>query len=416
MRTPLIIDKIDASELARFYRSELTENVLPFWLEHGLDHEHGGWLTCVDREGKLYSSDKSVWFQGRGTWTFAAAFRQIEANPKYLQAATTGYRFLKDKCFDKDGRMFFQLTREGLPLQKRRYWFSETFAVVAAAEFYRITGDLDALALARNTWELLLKLYTHPELSPSKYHPTTRPMKGLAGPMILTITAQVLRGADPENSGKYTENIAGFLQEIRRDFLKPKLKALLENVSPDGSLLPGPKGRLLNPGHAIEASWFLMAEAKHTGDAELFTEALKILEWSFEKGWDPEFGGLLSFVDLEGRPPEQLEWDMKLWWPHNEALIAFAMAWQATGEQKYHDGFVKVHNYSWSHFADSVHGDWYGYLHRDGSVANTLKGSLFKGPFHLPRCLMVLTTLFEELAQKSGGTQSNLSPNLKVEG
>ena len=90
MRTPLIIDKIDASELARFYRSELTENVLPFWLEHGLDHEHGGWLTCVDREGKLYSTDKSVWFQGRGTWTFAAAFRQIEANPKYLQAATTG--------------------------------------------------------------------------------------------------------------------------------------------------------------------------------------------------------------------------------------------------------------------------------------------------------------------------------------
>ena len=168
MRTPLIIDKIDASELARFYRSELTENVLPFWLEHGLDHEHGGWLTCVDREGKLYSTDKSVWFQGRGTWTFAAAFRQIEANPKYLQAATTGYRFLKDKCFDQDGRMFFQLTREGLPLQKRRYWFSETFAVVAAAEFYRITGDLDALALARNTWELLLKLYTHPELSPPK--------------------------------------------------------------------------------------------------------------------------------------------------------------------------------------------------------------------------------------------------------
>ncbi len=396
-----MIERIDPAALAAFYRSQLTDNVLPFWLQHGLDREHGGWMTCVDREGSLFSTDKAVWFQGRGTWTFAAAYRQFGARPEWKEAARLGYQFLKDHCYDTDGRMFFQVTREGRPIQKRRYYFSETFAVVAAAEYYRISGDAGALALARSTWATVWDLYSHPEKTSPKFYPETRPLKSLAPPMILIVTAQVLREADPERAEAYSAVIAGLIAEIRRDFLKPELKALLENVAPDGSLVEGPKGRLVNPGHAIEASWFLMSEAQRTGDQAVMADALKILDWSMALGWDQEHGGLLSFVDVQGRPCEALEWDMKLWWPHTEALVALAQAWVHTGEARYHDDFVRVHNYSWDHFADPVHGDWYGYLHRDGSVANTLKGNLFKGPFHLPRALMLVSQLLE--ARAAGG-------------
>ena len=108
---------------------------------------------------------------------------------------------------------------------------------------------------------------------------------------------------------------------------------------------------------------------------------------------------MFYFVDVDGRPCEQLEWDMKLWWVHNEILIASLAAYQITGEEKYWNWFEKVHDYAFSHFHDAEHGEWYGYLHRDGTVSHTQKGSLWKGPYHLPRCLMTCDTLLGRIAE-----------------
>ena len=89
--------------------------------------------------------------------------------------------------------------------------------------------------------------------------------------------------------------------------------------------------------------------------------------------------------------------DMKLWWVHCECLIATLTAYKLTGDDKYFAWFEKIHEYVFTHFADKECGEWYGYLHRDGTVSHTQKGSLWKGPYHIPRCLILCEQLLDSL-------------------
>jgi N-acylglucosamine 2-epimerase len=170
---------------------------------------------------------------------------------------------------------------------------------------------------------------------------------------------------------------------------KEEYKCVLENVGLDGSILDNPAGRTINPGHSIENSWFLLNNSLVNDDKTLQNQALNILNWHLDLGWDKEFGGVYYFRDLFGRPCEQLEHDMKLWWVYNEVLIATLAAHFVTGDEKYEQWYDKAHDYSFSHFSDKECGEWYGYLHRDGTVSHTQKGSLWKGPYHLLRCLIL---------------------------
>jgi N-acylglucosamine 2-epimerase len=300
-----------------------------------------------------------------------------------------GYDFLRKYGFDERGKMYFTVTQDGRPLRIRRYYFSETFAIIAAAEYSKASGDEEALEFAQELFDTVCGYYYQPDASlvPPKVDPQTRPSTGHAVPMIMIATAQVLRecGADRE---KYDKAIEEFIDIILTKFVKPEHKALLETVAPDGSIIDTPDGREINPGHAIETSWFMMHEAMYRNDSGLLNKACEILEWSFERGWDEEYGGLLSFVDLKGLPPAKMEWDMKYWWPHNELLYASLLAYHLTGERKYEDMFEKAQEYTFSTFPDREYGGWYGYMHRDGSVAMKVKGTMFKAAFHVPRQLL----------------------------
>lgn len=393
-----------AGEYRAFYRRHLLENAIPFWMNSDLlDREHGGYITSVDREGKSYNNDKSVWFQGRGLWTFSALCNHYGTSQEWLDAARLGKMFLEKYCVDSDGRMFFQVTREGKPLRKRRYMFSESFYVVGMAEYAFATKDQDALRKAEECFELMLKMYRNPELDPYKITPKTyeqtRSERSAAVPMVLVSSAQVLRRCNQEKADYYSDVVREMVDAILNFHYRPELKCVLENVSRDGSRIDNPSGRTINPGHSCENAWFLMNEAAYSDDRDLLLKALNMLDWSLERGWDKEYGGVLYFVDVDGRPCEQLEWDMKLWWVHNEILIATLMAYGMTGDEKYWNWFEKVHEYSFSHFPDSDYGEWYGYLHRDGTVSHTQKGSMWKGPYHLPRCLMLCEQLLGMIEQ-----------------
>ena len=380
------MDRKYFEELLKFYENELTET-LDFWHNNGYDQVNGGFYTCLERNGNVYDTDKAVWAQGRGMWVFAKAYNFIEKNPKYLKVSMDAYDFVTKNCFDADGRMFFTVTGDGTGIQKRRYWFSESFTVVGSIELYRATKDPKYLETARSTFDVMLKVKNGEIVVSPKFNPEVVNCIALASPMIMLITCQILRSVDIERVDYYNELIEANIAEIMLHYHEEK-KAVFENVNPDGSLCSGSRGRLVNPGHSIEASWFLMDEAVYRNDKDLLATALNILDWSFELGWDYDLGGLRYFVDVEGKPVQALEWDMKLWWPHNEMLIAFLMAYKLTKEEKYLEKYKLVHDYSFSKFKDQEHGEWYGYLHRDGSVSTDLKGNIFKGPFHLPRCLM----------------------------
>lgn len=388
----------DVATLRPLYYKTLLDDVIPFWLRHGLDREHGGFITCLDRDGAVLDTDKSVWFQGRAGWMFSTLYNTVEKRTEWLQAARSCIEFSRRHCFAPEGKMYFSVTREGQPLRMRRYVYSESFAAIANAAYAKATGDARAAEDAIKTFATYLRCSFTPGVMSPKFEPV-RPMQGIGPHMIGIATAQELRAnlGEVTVSGRTcTEWIDHSIAAIGRDFLKPEHEALLEVVGPNGEIIDHHDGRTLNPGHAIECAWFILHEGKLRGDRRLIRLGLTILDWMWKHGWDGEFGGLYYFRDLRGLPVQEYWHDMKFWWPHNEAIIATLLAWQLTGDAKHARWHQLVHDWSFQHFTDREFGEWYGYLHRDGSVSSRAKGTMYKGPFHLPRMLWYCARLCEK--------------------
>ena len=385
----------------QLFREELFDSCVPFWLKNGVDGEFGGVKNCLDRFGKVYSTDKSVWMQGRTAYTFSHLCNQFGAKDEYLAFAKSCVDFEKDHCIDKtDGRMYFTVTKDGKPLRKRRYWFSETFYIIANAEYYMASGDTKRLEEAKRYYDFVYKMYRDPSSDPYKITPKTiaetRKLKSLAQPMIMLNVSSIMRKADKANESKYTDIITGLIEDIKA-FYKPELNALLECVTDKNEYFSeASEGRVVNPGHDIEASWFLLEEGLYRKDETLISFAKTIFDISIERGWDKEYGGIIYFKDVEGNPVEAYEHDMKLWWPHNEAIIASLYLYKITGDDKYKKWFEKITDYAFSHFSDREYGEWFGYLRRDGKPTEPpCKGHTYKGAFHVMRMLSKVLEIFD---------------------
>ena len=393
-------------EYRDWVRAELKASV-NFWLQHGIDREHGGVYTCLDRKGEIYSTDKSVWMQGRCGWIFAYLCHVYGVRTEWLEASKSCLDFLEKYCVNHaaGGRLYFTVTEDGKPLRQRRYYYSESFYALANAEYYGVTGDRACLERARRAYDMYWAL-SHGAPDPTglgpKTIPETRTGRAFGLPMIILNVTGVMLRVDPERKELYEQHAQQCVDEIFQYHVKPELKCVLENVAEDGTpRLYYTEGRTVNPGHDIEGSWFLLEHAGRTGDKALVEKAAQIFDWAIEAGWDQEYGGLLYFVDCLGKPPEAYEHDMKLWWPHNEILIASLMLYRDTGKEKYLDWFDKTVTYCKEHFADPEYGEWYGYLRRDGKpTMPPTKGSTFKGPFHLPRCLIQCDQMLGQLLQR----------------
>ncbi len=380
-------------EMLRIYRDRLLNDTVPFWFPRSVDREHGGFLHCLDRDGSLVDTDKSVWVQGRMSWMLLTMYNGFDRRPEWLEWARGGLEFIDRHCFDTDGQMFFHVTREGRPIRKRRYAYSESFAAIAHAAYARATGSDRSAARARELFDQFTRWNFTPGLMPPKFT-DTRPMIGMGPRMITIVTAQELRanlGDDPV----LTVWIDRCIEEIRRWFVKPEIRCVMESVGPDGEILDHFDGRTLNPGHAIEGAWFIMQEGRYRNDAGIVRLGCDMLDWMWERGWDREYGGIFYFRDVYGKPVQEYWHDMKFWWPHDETIIATLMAWLLTGEEKYERMHRQVHDWSHWHFADPEHGEWYGYLHRDGRVSTSLKGNLWKSFFHHPRMQWTCWQLLE---------------------
>ena len=379
---------------AASYKEDLLGNILPFWLEHGLDKVNGGIYTCLTRTGELMDSTKSVWFQGRFAFTCCFTYNHVEKRQEYLDAAKLTLDFIEQHCFDTDGRMYFEVAADGTPLRKRRYIFSESFAAIAMAEYSKATGDHTYAEKALALFKDMRRFLTTPGLLPPKYEPTVQ-TQGHSITMIMINVASCIRKviADAELDRQIDES----LHALKTCFIHPEFKALLETVGPNGEFVDTLNGRVINPGHCIETAWFLFDVATERGDKELTRLALTVLDWSWEWGWDKEYGGIINFRDCKNFPPQDYSQDMKFWWPQTEAIIANLYAFKLTGEEKYLKRHKQVSDWTYAHFPDAEYGEWYGYLHRDGSVAQTAKGNIFKGPFHIPRMMTKAYMLCQDL-------------------
>ena len=389
------MDDARQRKLIETYRDGLLNETLPFWIRHAPDHEHGGFLTALDRDGSVIDTDKSVWHQGRFAWLLGELYNNVEPREEWLALALSGAKFMERHCFDPtDGRMWFHVARDGTPIRKRRYAYSESFAAIAFGEVAKATGEQRYAELAQSCFQRFVDHTLNPKSVQPKFT-EHRKTVGIGFPMIMLGTAQELR----ESIGLPQANdiIDQAVDRIRKLHMQPELECVLETAGPNGEILDHFDGRLLNPGHAIEAAWFILREAAYRMpvDKQLVETGTQILDWMWKWGWDEEYGGIIYFRDLKNLPPQEYWHDMKFWWPQNEAIIATLYAHQLTGDPKYATWHTMIHDWAYAHFADSEFGEWYGYLHRDGRVSHRAKGNLWKGPFHLPRMQLVCWKLLE---------------------
>ncbi|MBE9049045.1 AGE family epimerase/isomerase [Nostocales cyanobacterium LEGE 11386] len=386
----------DFKTLTELYKNALLNDVLPFWEKNSLDWQQGGYFTCLDRQGKVYDTDKFIWLQNRQIWTFSMLYNQLEKRENWLQIASNGASFLAQHGRDGDGNWYFALTREGQPLVEPYNIFSDCFAAMAFSQYALASGEDWARGVAMQAYNNVLRRKDNPKGKYNKTYPGTRPMKSLAVPMILANLTLEMAWLLPS---EILENVlAGTVEEVMTDFLDQERGLMYENFAPNGSHVDCFEGRLINPGHGIEAMWFIMDIASRKNDMKTINQAVDVVLNILNFAWDKEYGGLYYFMDANGYPPQQLEWDQKLWWVHLESLVALAMGYRLTGREVCGEWYQKLHDYTWSHFADPEYGEWFGYLNRRGEVLLNLKGGKWKGCFHVPRALYLCWRQFEALS------------------
>ena len=367
---------------------------LDFWLEHGWDRKYGGIMTCLDRQGRPYCEDKSVWMQGRAAWAYASVCNLFGKRDEWLAFSKSCLDFLEAHCLNRaaGGRLYFTTTREGEPIRQRRYYAGEGFYLMGNAEYAAAAGDAAALKRARGMHERIWALNHGAEdpvgLGP-KNLPGVRPGRSLATYMGYLSHSALMRRCDPQNVALYDERARDCLRTVVRDFIKPDLRCTLEFVRPDGGVYHGfCSGREVSIGHDLETAWIMLEEAVYENSSELVENAAQVFDFAVEKGWDTRYGGLFYSVDCDGFPCESYEHDMKIWWPHAEMILSALMLYQATGREAYFDWFEKAWAYSMEHFSDKQFGEWLGYLSRDGLPTEPpAKGTTFKGPLHVIRTM-----------------------------
>jgi len=383
-------------QLCTEFEDELFGSVIPFWEKHSWDRTHGGFWNCLDRTGKIFDVTKYGWLQGRETWLFSKLYRTVERRPEWLEMARSGAEFLRFKALTPDDRIPFRMTAAGVPVYVQRKIFSECFYVMAMAEYARASGDESYAAEARRMFALVWdRAFDWRKVGRPAYAGET-PLQSLAVPMILmNLIEELTDGAAVPFERELEQCQQAFLLHV-----KPEERRVYEFVRPDGSLcLDIPEGRLLNPGHAIEAGWFLQHWAQRQHDAELSALAADVVRWSHAEGWDKDHGGLFYFLDAQGHSPVQLEWNMKLWWPHCEALYAHLLNYSLTKSAADWELFQTTKDYTFGHFPDRTYGEWYGYLDREGRVSQSFKGGAYKCAFHVPRALLLCRNLLRTLEQ-----------------
>ena len=373
-------------QLREHYRTALFDDVIPWWQQHSVDRQHGGYLTRLERDGHAYSGDKDMWMIGRQIWMFAHLFNRQEQNPQWRDIALHGAAFTQQYAMRNEGKVYFRLTRDGRPLATCLSLYTECFVAIAMAELGTAADNPDYWDTAVALYDRLMPRLGVPSDTPMLGYPLQAEFHLHAHDMMQLTVASVFDGLLPNR--RWQADIHRSVESIVSRHWKPELGALLENVAPDGTpMLDLPEGRMFHPGHSIESAWMLMEVAQANDDYKLLDTAIEIALAALAAGWDERYGGVRYLTNLDATPVHSLEADLKLWWPHCESLYATLLGWMLTGREDLRRWYEKLHDYTFSAFADLEYGEWFGYLNRDGSRVFTAKANGWKGCFHLPRTL-----------------------------
>ena len=401
-RPPLWRDE----SLLPFYEHHLFQDVMPFWTPL-LDRECGGLNNCVENDGTIVSHDKYLWSQARALWTFSALHNEIDPNPRWLEYAGNIAGFLKRYGRGHDGLWPFVLNRDGTVKEPPMSIYVDAFVIYGLTEYARATGDEESLALALAGYRRTSPLLDDHTRLDTRPHPIPEGLQSHGLWMIFALVYHdlgVLTGDEDilARALALAENI--FTQHI-----KPDDELLYELVVPGGAIRDSDAGLTFVPGHAIEGMWFMERIYSRYGRRDRINQAVDVIRWNLEKGWDEKFGGLYLACHRDGGPPAWHAPETKCWWPHTEALYALLVADTYVSHAWPRDWYDRLHEYVFSRFPNREHGDWYHYLDRRGTPRqNPIKALAVKDPFHLPRALIYAIKLLRVRTQTNVSVPKSL--------
>ncbi len=403
------MDRAELTGYRRIFENELFESVVPFWERHSPDREAGGYFSCLDRDGSVFDTDKFLWMQGRELWGFSHLYRTVSPEPRWLELARLGAVFIRENGRAPGGDFYFAVDRFGKPLVQPYNIYADCFCAAGFAEYGRASGEGWTTELAVAAWRRIRERAPNPKGIWTKQIAANRPLKAMSFPMMQVWLAEIFEGLLPR--GELEAEVEAAITQVLSIHLDRGRGVLFERVYADGTRPDCMEGRLLSPGHALETLWFIMRVAERRGDGATIDICREAMLATAERGWDTDHGGLYYYQDYEGRPTDKIEWNMKLWWVHAEALCAFLLAYRLTGDAACESWFRKLQTWTWEHFRDPEFGEWYGYLDRRGEVALTLKGGKWKGFFHIPRALLECSRWLAEMENSCSPGGEYLPPN-----
>ena len=360
------------------YETELYDRIVPFWVEHSIDRECGGYLHCLDRDGGVYDTFKDMWMEWREVYMFAALANHAHGRREWIDLARHGYDFLFSKGRLPDGAYLTRLNRagtEGTMAADGSEVFTSGFAAMACAELFKATGDERFRDEARSCWAAYWRLAAKHETA----------YRQLAHRVIGLNVANVFNGAF---EGAFEDEAESIVREVKR-FIEPSTGLLLERTRADWTFdLDSQYGRFVNPGHTVEGMNFLFHHIARSGRREHLAFAADVALRMFDFGWDAERGGGFVYRDACGLPVDKTDWMLKTWWANCEAATAMLRGWRLTGDDRFLERFRLVDAYDWENFRDPDLPEWFAYAPVDGRRAHFYKGNVRKGFFHLPRRLL----------------------------
>ena len=384
------------------YEGELLNDIVPFWTAHCLDREKGGYFTFLDRDGSVYDTEKFMWMQWRIVYMFAELCASPYRKEEWLAIALHGWDFLTKYGKDADGHYYFSLNREGVPTVAAYNIYSECFAAMAAAALFKVTGEERFRVEAVSATDKYIKRMDNPKGRWEKSLEGRKPTYSLGHYMMLANLAFIMKKYTGDE--RYEKEIKRSIDFVLDRFYEPSTGVLFENIlrdRPDGRFdLSTSLGRHLNPGHGLEALWFILQVAEEKKDQAVIDKACAIIQSTLEFSWDKKNGGIYYFMDSEARPHVELQWDMKLWWVHCEAIVAVLYAYRLTRKPVFLKWFRRLDRWTWKHFPDRKFGEWFAYLNRRGKPTHLLKAGKWKTFFHVPRFLLVSAGLIKNIIQE----------------
>ena len=380
-------------EYKEHYYHTLVDEVIPYWLKYAID-ESGAINNCLNEDGTIISKERYIWSQGRALWTFSALYNRIEKKKEYLDVANGLFNYLLNTGRDETGKWLYRFDEHGNVLDKDISIYVDGFVLIGMAEYYKATGDERAKQIAIETYENTLWRINHPGSYEVAPYVIKDGIKTHGVYMIFSYFYYQLGKA----IGREDICDSGYklALEVINDFYVKEKDAILEFVTVDGKFTDTPEGRACVPGHAIECMWFLISIFEDRNEKGNIDLCSKIIRRHIELAFDKEKGGLILALDIDGKSP--CFWGKptyKPWWVQAETLVATVYAYKHTGDEWFMDIHKQIKEFAFTHYPNG-YGEWYNWLDNDGNVGETAALPV-KDPFHLPRALMMLTDILENI-------------------